>query len=120
MMRVAISAQGHDVDSLVDPRFGRARWFVVADTDAEEWEAHDNGENVAAGHGAGIQVASDVVRLGVSAVVTGDIGPNAFRVLSAARVRVYAVGTATVREALAALRAGELREVSGATVPGRA
>ena len=119
-MRVAISAREDDVDSLVDPRFGRARWFIVADTDSEEWAAHDNGANVAAGHGAGIQAASDVVRLGVSAVITGDIGPNALRVFSAAHVGAYSVGTVSVREALGALRAGKLREVSGATVPGRA
>jgi predicted Fe-Mo cluster-binding NifX family protein len=119
-MRVAISAREDDIDSLVEQRFGRARWFIVADTDAEDWEAHDNGEKVSAGHGAGVQAASDVVRLGVSAVITGDIGPNAFRVLSAAHVGAYAVGTVSVREALAALRAGELREVSRATVPGAA
>lgn len=83
-MKVAISARGDDIDSLVDPRFGRARWFVV---------------------------------LGVSAVVTGDIGPNAFRVLSAAGVRVYASGEATVWEALTAVAASELRELSGQPSP---
>jgi predicted Fe-Mo cluster-binding NifX family protein len=119
-MKVAISARGDDIDSVVDPRFGRARWFIVADTQNDEWRAHDNVENVGAGHGAGIQAASNVVRLGVSAVVTGDVGPNANRVLSEAGVPVYSSGEATVREALAALRRGDLREVSGATVPGRA
>jgi len=119
-MKVAISARGNDIDSFVDPRFGRARWFVIADSDNDEWRVHDNAENVGAGHGAGIQAASTVVRLGASAVVTGDVGPNAYRVLSEAGVPVYSSGEATVREALAALRRGDLREVSGATVPGRA
>jgi predicted Fe-Mo cluster-binding NifX family protein len=119
-MKVAISARGNDIDSFVDPRFGRARWFVVADTENGEWRAHDNAENVDAGHGAGIQAASNVVRLGVAAVITGDVGPNAFRVLTEAGVRAYASGQTTVRDALEALRAGALREVTGATVPGRA
>jgi predicted Fe-Mo cluster-binding NifX family protein len=119
-MKVAISARGNDIDSFLDPRFGRARWFVIADSENDEWQAHDNGDNVAAGHGAGIQAASTVVRLGVSAAVTGDVGPNAYRVLSAAGVAVYSSSEATVREALVALRRGDLREVSGATVPGRA
>jgi predicted Fe-Mo cluster-binding NifX family protein len=34
-MKVVISTQGNDIDSLVDPRFGRARWFLVADSESE-------------------------------------------------------------------------------------
>lgn len=54
-MNVAISAQSNDIDSLVDPRFGRARWLIIADSETSEWLAHDNAANVDASGGAGIR-----------------------------------------------------------------
>ena len=64
-MKVAISAQSNDIDSLVDPRFGRARWFIIADSETGEWQAHDNAANVDASGGAGVQAASTVAAQGV-------------------------------------------------------
>ena len=78
-MKVAISAQRDDIDSLVDPRFGRARWFIVADSETGEWQAHDNAVNVDAGGGAGVQAASTVAAQGVRALITGNVGPNAHK-----------------------------------------
>ena len=65
-MKVAISAQSNDIDSLVDPRFGRARWFIIADSETGEWQAHDNTVNVDATGGAGVQAASTVAAQGVA------------------------------------------------------
>jgi hypothetical protein len=41
-MKIAISTSTADLDSLVDPRFGRAPNFVVVDIETEEWEAYPN------------------------------------------------------------------------------
>ena len=86
-MKVAISAQGNDIDSLVDPRFGRARWFIVADSETGEWQAHDNAANVDASGGAGVQAGSTVASQGAEAVITGNVGPNAHKVLAAGEHR---------------------------------
>lgn len=118
-MKIAISAQGNDLDSLVDPRFGRARWFVIADTENGEWRSHDNAANADAAHGAGVRTGEAVAGLGVEAVVTGDVGPNAFRVLEAASVRIMLTGGGTVREALQLVRDGALPQANTATVPER-
>ncbi len=75
-MKVAISAQGKDIDALIDPRFGRARWFIFADTDGDDWQAHDNDDNVNASGGAGVQAGTTVAEHGVEAVITGNVGPE--------------------------------------------
>jgi predicted Fe-Mo cluster-binding NifX family protein len=118
-MKVAISAQSDDIDALVDPRFGRARWFIVADLETDAWSAFDNGANVDASGGAGVQAGSTVASQGAEAVITGNVGPNAHRVLATAGVAIYqAANGVSVRDALAALRRGELATVQAPTVSG--
>jgi len=118
-MNVAISAQSNDIDSLVDPRFGRARWLIIADSETGEWQAHDNAANVNASGGAGIQAAATVAAHGVQALITGNVGPNAHKALSAGEIVIYQVGNGvSAREALDALSRGELTAVEGPTMSG--
>jgi len=118
-MKVAISAQSNDIDSLVDPRFGRARWFIVADTETGKWQAHDNAANVDASGGAGVQAGSTVASQGAEAVITGNVGPNAHKVLGAANIAIYQAGNGiSVRDALATFKSGKLTAVDAPTVSG--
>jgi predicted Fe-Mo cluster-binding NifX family protein len=118
-MKVVISAQGNDIDSLVDPRFGRACWFIIADTESGEWQAHDNTANVDASGGAGVQAGSTLASQGVEAVITGNVGPNAHKVLAAADIAIYQVGNGiSGSEALSAIERGELTAVEAPTVSG--
>ncbi len=114
-MRIAVTAQGADLDSAVDPRFGRCRNFVIVDSDSDGFEAFSN-EGVMASGGAGTQSAQLLANKGVGAVVTGNVGPNAARALEAAGIKVYAATSGTVRDALQAYKEGRLSPVSGATV----
>ena len=77
-MKIAITSQGKELESPVDPRFGRAKFFIVADTEQEGFTVADNGQNLNAAQGAGIQAGRNVVDLGVQAVITGHVGPKAF------------------------------------------
>jgi len=117
-MRVAITARESSLESQVDQRFGRARYFIVVDTDTDKAEFHDNEVNLNAVQGAGIQSAQNVSRLNVSAVVTGHVGPNAFRTLSAAGIAAYTGATGSVREALVKLKDGAMSPVDTADVEG--
>ncbi|HRU04966.1 MAG TPA: NifB/NifX family molybdenum-iron cluster-binding protein [Candidatus Brocadiia bacterium] len=117
-MKVVISAQGPEMDSLVDPRFGRAAWFLCVDTETGSREAARNEQNLNAVQGAGIQSAQNAANLGAEAVLTGHCGPKAFRVLKAAGIKVYVGVEGTVAEALEKLRAGKLQEADGADVEG--
>ncbi|MFA5317827.1 MAG: NifB/NifX family molybdenum-iron cluster-binding protein, partial [Dehalococcoidales bacterium] len=70
-MKIAISANGQNLDAEVDPRFGRCRYFIIADTETGSFEALDNTSAMAAG-GAGISAAQTIVGKGVEAVLTGN------------------------------------------------
>lgn len=117
-MKVAVSSQGTDMGSQVDPRFGRAKCFVVVDTETGELVAHDNTQNVNAVQGAGIQAAANVVKLGVGAVITGNVGPKAFAALQAGGVKVHIGAAGTVADAIEKLKAGELECAGKANVEG--
>lgn len=114
-VRLAVTAQGRDLDSAIDPRFGRCQYFVFIDTDSEEFEAVTNQSLMSSG-GAGIQSAQFLADRKVGAVITGNVGPNAARALQAAGIQVYTMTSGTVREALKAYKEGKLNTVSGATV----
>ena len=117
-MKVAITAQGEEMQSLVDPRFGRAKWFIVIDSDTGAFEPVDNEKNLAAAQGAGIQAGSNVAKLGVEAVITGNVGPKAYSTLKAAGIKVYIGAKGTVKEALDEFKAGALESVQEANVEG--
>ncbi|MCR4426674.1 MAG: NifB/NifX family molybdenum-iron cluster-binding protein [Firmicutes bacterium] len=114
-MKVAVTAQGADMNSLLDPRFGRCQYFIIIDPDSEEFDAVAN-QGVMASGGAGIQSAQFLADRGVSAVLTGNVGPNAARALQGAGIEVYSMASGTVREAVQAYKAGNLGRISGATV----
>ena len=117
-MKIAITAQGTDFSSPVDPRFGRAKYFLVVDTETEAVAVYDNEQNLNLPQGAGIQAGQTVVNLGVEAVLTGQVGPKAFNILRAGKVAIYAGVSGTVREALADFKAGKFKPVDQATVEG--
>ncbi len=117
-MKVIVTAQGATVESSVDPRFGRAKYFILADTETGAITVHDNSQNLNAAQGAGIQAAQSAARLGAEAVISGNAGPNAFRTLQAAGIKIYLCADGTVAEALRKLKAGELKEAAAANVEG--
>ena len=114
-MKIAITSTGETLDSQVDPRFGRAAWFIVADSDSMEFEAVAN-DNVSAAGGAGISSAKVVIDTGTQAVLTGNCGPNAHRTLTAGGVKVYTGAVGTVKEAIEKFNGGELSANEGPNV----
>ncbi len=117
-MKIAVTSSGQELASQVDPRFGRAKYFVVVDEETNEFTAHDNGQNLAAAQGAGIQAGQNVAALGVGAVVTGNVGPKAFTTLSAAGVKIYIGASGSVKDVIEQFRAGQLECVDQANVEG--
>lgn len=111
-MKIAITAQNPSPESPVDPRFGRAAWIMIYDQENKAWESIDNSTGINASHGAGIQAAQKVVDHQAIALVTGAIGPKAFKSLTAAAVKIYHGATGTVQNALSAYLEGQLSEAT--------
>lgn len=117
-MKIAISSQGKDLTSSVDPRFGRAQFFLIFDTESGNHTLCENSQNLNALQGAGIQAAETVVGQGVSALLTGHCGPKAFRALSAAGVEVFVNVTGTVGDAVENFKKGEYERAANPDVQG--
>ena len=117
-VKIAVTAQGNELSSEIDLRFGRAKWLIVVDAETGDFEAHDNFVNLNAVQGAGIQTGQNIANLGVEAVITGNVGPNAFKTLNAANVRVFIAEKQTVQEAMDLFKTGKLKEVDQANVEG--
>ena len=117
-MKIAVTSKGKDLDSPMDPRFGRARYILIVDTLNQEFEVLDNSENVNAFKGAGIQAAVRVSDRGAKILLTGYCGPNAFKTLNAAGVKVANDVTGTVRDAVSAYSQGKISFADGANVEG--
>jgi predicted Fe-Mo cluster-binding NifX family protein len=115
-MRIAITAQGQELSSMIDLRFGRAKWIHVVDTDTGEHQVQDNTVHLNLAQGAGIQTGQNIANLGVEAVITGNVGPNAYRTLSAANIKVFLAAEQTVEQAVAASKEGRLQEIQQANV----
>ncbi|MDR2549537.1 MAG: NifB/NifX family molybdenum-iron cluster-binding protein [Desulfobulbus sp.] len=113
-MKAAVTSKGVALDSEVDPRFGRAPYILIVDTETMAFEAVDNSANVNAFKGAGIQAATLVADRGAAVLMTGYCGPKAFAVLQAAGVKVVNDIDGTIRQAIATLKAGTVTYASAA------
>ena len=117
-MKIAITSNGTDLDAPVDPRFGRAKYFLIYDTETKDLQVIENAQNMQAPQGAGIQSGQTVASTGVEAVLTGNCGPKAFSVLGQAGIKVYVHVEGTVRQAIDDLAAGKLQMAGSANVDG--
>lgn len=107
-MRIAITTTGKYLDSEVDPRFGRARYIIILDDDGTIVETVDNAQGANALSGAGIQAGKLLADRKVDVLITGHCGPNAFRTLQAAGIKVVVEQSGTVKEALERFQSGKV------------
>jgi predicted Fe-Mo cluster-binding NifX family protein len=114
-MKIAVSSTGENLDSQLDPRFGRCAYYLVVDSDDMSFEAYPN-ESASMRGGAGIQAAQFLASKGVQAVITGNCGPNAVQTLSAAGIDLFAGEQGTVQDVVKKFVSGNLKPTNEATV----
>jgi predicted Fe-Mo cluster-binding NifX family protein len=117
-MKLAVSAKGQTLDSELDPRFGRAKYFLLVDPEGGTLAVVENKQNLQRAQGAGIQAAQTVVESGAQAVLTGNCGPKAFQVLQAARVPVAVGLDGSVREVIQQFKEGKIHFAQESNVEG--
>ena len=111
-MKICITSEDNTLDSRVDPRFGRCPYFIFIETDTLEFEAAQN-PNIEAMGGAGVQSGQFVAEKKVKAVLTGNIGPNAFQTLQTAGVDVITGISGTVKETVEKYKKGNFKPTGG-------
>ena len=119
-MKIAVSSEGPGLDSLVDPRFGRAAGFVLIDSETQHITYLDNGSSQVLAQGAGIETAQRVADAGADVVLSGYVGPKAFEALKAAGIRICQnLDGRTVGEAMEQFRNGAAHAADAPNEEGR-
>ncbi len=114
-MKIDISATGDDLAAHVDSRFGRCPFFLIIDVETMRYKVIPN-EATAAMGGAGVRAAQIVLDQGIDAVISGDVGPNAFEALSAAGIKVYTGVSGVMQEVVEKYKKGEYKASSAPSV----
>ncbi len=117
-MKIAITATEKDIDSMMDPRFGRAPYFLIVDTDTMEYKVVENKQNINLPQGAGIQAGRTVMDEGAKALITGNCGPKAFTVLESAGIKVFLAPKGKISHIIEKFKNGELSATNSANVDG--
>jgi len=112
-MKICITSYEATLDSQVDPKFGRCAYFIIVDTESLGFEAV---KNDAASGGAGIQAGQLVSEKNVEAVLTGNVGPNAFQVLNAAGIKIITGVSGEVSDAVVEYKQNTLKPIDKATI----
>ncbi|MCK8827663.1 NifB/NifX family molybdenum-iron cluster-binding protein [Natroniella acetigena] len=119
-MKLVITAKDDiGFESELDTRFGRAAYFGIIDIEGKELIFIKN-EATSSSSGAGIKAAQLLADKKADALITGRVGPKAFRGLEKAGIKVYTSsnGEVSIQDCLTAYKAGELKEVDGPTNQG--
>jgi len=115
-MKICITSSGRSLDDGMDPRFGRCQYFIIVDTANGQFEVIQNSAATSGG-GAGVKAAQLVANKGVDAVLTGNVGPNAYDTLTAAGIKIVVGLTGiTVRQAVEGFKGGNPEYTAGPSV----
>jgi Uncharacterized conserved protein len=109
-MKIAISATGKDIDSLLDMRFGRCDFFQIHDSESEEFKVVEN-KGQSSGGGSGIAASQQLIDENVNVIITGNLGPNAFKIIEKADIKSYKCGNISIKNALEKFKNDELEEI---------
>jgi len=109
-MKLIFTTQGTEWDAVMDPRFGRTRYFFIYDEEADEIEIVDNAAAENEAHGAGPRAAKVLADSGAQVLITGNgPGGNAATVLASLGTEIFVgAGQMTAKEAFEAYKEGTL------------
>lgn len=114
-MKIGISSTGKDMNSQIDPRFGRCAYFMIIQTDDMSLDVFEN-EYKSLGGGAGIQSAGFLHSKGVETVLTGNCGPNAMNVFFEGNIQVITGQAGKIQDIVEKFKNGELTPSVNPTV----
>ena len=117
-MIIAFSSSGMDLSADVDPRFGRAAYFIFANPDTMEYECIENKQNLNLPQGAGIQSAKTIVEKKADILITGNCGPKAYNVLKAAGVKIIVGAKGKISDVIQDYKNNAFNEAQGPNVQG--
>ena len=110
-MKIALSSTGDSLQAKTHALFGRCDYFIMIDAESGVWKAvkNNSAENAS---GAGTSCAQLLFDEGVNVVISGQVGPNAFKVLNKGGIAVFLSPSGlTISEAVDQFKAGKLKRM---------
>ncbi|MFZ7119635.1 MAG: NifB/NifX family molybdenum-iron cluster-binding protein [Eubacteriaceae bacterium] len=109
-MKIVISSTGKTVDDFIDVRFGRCKYFLIIDTEDEKITSIENKGQESSG-GAGIVAAQQLIDEKIDVVITGNLGPNAYKIMEESGIKAYQCEKIQISMVLEKYNNGELEGI---------
>lgn len=110
-MKICVTSTGNKKSSEIDLRFGRCSYFAIFDDTSENLEFISN-PGINSVQGAGITSAQEIIDKKTDIVLTGNIGPNAMKLLKGSDVKVFSLDGGSVEEAISSFKEKNLTEIT--------
>ncbi len=112
-MKIALSSSGNEREALLSLHFGRCSYFAFYDEETGEWnfEANPGARETS---GAGINAAQCIIDKGVYVLLTGEVGPKAWRVLQSVPVEAFRLPEVSLKEAVKMYQEGQAQKINDA------
>ncbi len=117
-MKIAVSSTGKSLSSEIDPRFGRASYFLIVDSETMEINVVENTQSLQQSQGAGIQAGKTIIDNQAKVLITGNCGPKAFQVLEKAGTEIITGAKGKVADAVQLFKSGKLISAAAPNVEG--
>lgn len=110
-MKTLIAAECDTLESGISKRFGKAAWYLIVDletlavTSSQNVDPRDHHE-----------IVSKAAELGVTTIITGNIGPRSYDLISSSNMQIALARNMTAREAIEKLKKGELKILDAPTL----
>lgn len=112
-LRICLSSQGRELNSLISPIFGRSRDFIILDIENEKIKCKKALENPMQNEkSAGNLAAEFLGQLEVDILICGTLGRVAFQVLKNNGINVYKAHSGTVDKNLNLYLEGKLDKIT--------
>jgi len=106
-MKIAFAIDGNNLKDKIALHFGRAKNFLIYDTEKEIFEVFENPEI------EGKEFPPDfLARQGVKAVIAFSLGPRAFEKFKNYKIEVFKTADGTILKNIEEFKKGELKKLS--------
>jgi Uncharacterized conserved protein len=106
-MKIAFATDGNNLKDKIALHFGRAKSFLIFDTEKETFEVFENPEI------KGKELPPDfLAKQGVKAVIVFSLGPKAFEKFKNYKIEVFKAIEGTILENIEKFKAGNLKKLS--------
>lgn len=117
-MKIGISANGKNKEDLLEIHFGRCEYFQVYDLESNTSKVVEN-KGILASGGAGIAAANQMIDEGIDVIISGSLGPNAFKLISKAGIKSYKCDEIPIKDVLIKYSNNDLEEIKSEGKPNK-